>query len=258
LAPTYDAVKGVYDMHWQHAQIMPARAASITNAAKTVLANKTRYQAIEKATGIPWFLVGCLHMREAGGNFRCHLHNGDPLSARTYHVPAGRPVKGSPPFTWEDSAIDALCMPPHEMQKITDWSPSRVAYEAEKYNGWGYNSKGLNSPYDWSGIDDEAKPGWQELAHGKYVADHVFDASVIDQQPGVMSLIKVLMTLDPTISFGPAQVKPVVPPQVIPAPAPVKPVVIPTPAPVQPVAPAQPQSLLAAIIALLMQLFKRK
>ena len=40
--------------------------------------------------------------------FDQHLHNGDPLSGRTTHVPPGRPRPASPPFTWEQSAHDAI------------------------------------------------------------------------------------------------------------------------------------------------------
>ena len=41
-------------------------------------------------------------------DFNRHLHNGDPLSSRTTHIPQNRPVKGKPPFTWEESTIDVL------------------------------------------------------------------------------------------------------------------------------------------------------
>ena len=59
---------------------------------------------------MPWYVVGLIHTMESSGNFAAHLHNGDPLSARTTHVPAGRPKAGAPPFTWEESATDALTM----------------------------------------------------------------------------------------------------------------------------------------------------
>ena len=40
--------------------------------------------------------------------FDAHFHNGDPLTDRTKRVPAGRPKEGDPPFTWEQSAEDAI------------------------------------------------------------------------------------------------------------------------------------------------------
>jgi len=39
-------------------------------------------------------------------SFKLHLHNGDPLTARTVNVPKGRPKTGQPPFAWGISAKD--------------------------------------------------------------------------------------------------------------------------------------------------------
>lgn len=198
-SPSFAVMKPVYSRMWASSQIIPSRLPAIQRAARLILSNKDRYEKVEKALGVPWYLVGCLHLREAGCNFHCHLHNGDPLSARTYHVPAGRPLTGSPPFTWEESATDALTM--RGLDKV-DWKTDtieRVGYEAEGYNGWGYAFKHRLSPYDFSGMDDPSRPGWQEAATGKYIRDHVFDPSVIDRQPGVLSVLKVMSELDPTI-----------------------------------------------------------
>src|SRR5690242_19094614 len=74
-----------------------------------------RYQKVQAATGVPAHVIGIIHQREASGRFDWHLHNGDPLSARTYHEPPGRPPTGGPPFTWEVSATDALTMPGQEL-----------------------------------------------------------------------------------------------------------------------------------------------
>jgi lysozyme family protein len=68
------------------------------------------------------------------GNFNRHLHNGDPLTSRTVHVPAGRPKSGTPPFTWEQSAVDALAY--DGLTQVTDWSIEHVAYVFENFNGW--------------------------------------------------------------------------------------------------------------------------
>ena len=73
---------------------------------------------------------------ESSLNFKRHLHNGDPLTARTVHVPSGRPRQGDPPFTWEQSAADALTL--RNLGPRTDWSLSGTLYALEGYNGWGY------------------------------------------------------------------------------------------------------------------------
>lgn len=193
-SPDFASVQPKYHDLWVRSEILPERLPSVTKAARLVLANKERYQSVEQRTGVPWYLVGCLHLREADCNFHCHLHNGDPLTARTYHVPAGRPLNGNPPFTWEESAQDALTM--RGLPLVHGWTIERVAYEAEGYNGWGYYFKGRLSPYDWSG---DTLDGSHEEATGKYIRDHVFDPSVIDRQPGVMAVLKVMTQLDPSI-----------------------------------------------------------
>jgi lysozyme family protein len=40
---------------------------------------KARYQGIEAATGVPWFMVAVIHEREAGGRWNGHLGQGDDL-----------------------------------------------------------------------------------------------------------------------------------------------------------------------------------
>src|SRR5262249_38219532 len=101
-----------------------------------------------------------------------------------------RPRRGNPPFQWDASAIDALTMAPHELQKVKAWSVERILYEIEKYNGWGYLKRG-NSPYLWS---------WTSEYHGgKYVRDGVYDPSHWDEQAGCVALLKALAALEPAV-----------------------------------------------------------
>src|SRR5258705_13368262 len=81
-------------------QINPANIPAITAIVNKITAAKTRYQGIEKITGVPWFFIGVIHSLEANCDFTKHLHNGDSLKAKTVNVPKGRPI-GVPPFTWE-------------------------------------------------------------------------------------------------------------------------------------------------------------
>jgi len=116
-------------------------------------------------------------------NFRTHLHNGDSLTDRTTHVPRGRPTLGYPPFTWEESAIDALSTDQH-WNTWGDWTITGMAYLLEKYNGFGYRSKNTPSPYLWAGTSI--------YTSGKYVADHVFDPNAVSEQIGGMAILKFL------------------------------------------------------------------
>ncbi|MDH3442074.1 MAG: hypothetical protein OEM63_15045, partial [Gammaproteobacteria bacterium] len=117
-------------------EIQPEKFDEVDDIVDRILADKNRYETVQRKLGIPWFFVAVIHNMESGGRFDRHLHNGDPLTKRTRQVPAGRPLDGEPPFTWEASATDALLM--KRLDQIDAWSLSRILYELERYNGWGY------------------------------------------------------------------------------------------------------------------------
>lgn len=151
--------------------------------ADKIRSNKLRYDEVENMTGVPWYVIGAIHYRESSFNFKRHLHNGDPLTQRTSHVPSGRPIKGNPPFTWIESAVDALKL--KRWNLVTDWSIGNALSLIERYNGLGYKNKGLPSPYIWS---------WSSVyKKGKYVSDGKFDPEFVDKQCGTAILIKLLM-----------------------------------------------------------------
>jgi lysozyme family protein len=143
---------------------------------------KNVYGDVGADLNIPWYVIGILHGLECGFNFGTHLHNGDPLDARTTHVPANRPTKGKPPFTWRDSARDAMIYKGYD--KVRDWSVPSVLYLLEKYNGFGYRKLSIPSPYLWSFSNLYVK--------GKYVADHKFDPDAVSRQCGAGCVIKAL------------------------------------------------------------------
>jgi lysozyme family protein len=103
---------------WDALTINPNRRAEATAAANRILQNRARYEDVARQTGVPWFVTGLIHMMESDGDFDTHLHNGDPLTARTRNVPRGRPARGAPPYAWEESAVDALRL--KRLDKITD------------------------------------------------------------------------------------------------------------------------------------------
>jgi lysozyme family protein len=161
------------------------KAGTIDQIATKILHNKDRYvKLVQSVEGtIPWWFVGLVHYLEAGLSFARHLHNGDPLTARTVQVPAGRPVHGKPPFTWEESAQDAVRL--QGLTKVTDWSLPNALYLLEGYNGYGYLHHGINSPYLWGFSNHYTK--------GKYVRDGVFDPNAVSQQAGAAVLLKRLV-----------------------------------------------------------------
>ena len=160
----------------------PERQGAIDFCVARLKKSQAVYEACGKPLGIPWYFVGILHGMECGFNFNQHLHNGDPLTARTVHVPAGRPLVGQPTFTWQESATDALRMKGYD--KVTGWSVPLALFLFEKYNGMGYRALHVPSPYLWSFSD--------RYSAGKFVADHQFDPNAVSQQCGAAVMLKAL------------------------------------------------------------------
>lgn len=171
---------------WNACVVNPARKPTFDNVAKKILANKSRYQAVEKATGVPWWFVGVVHYRESSLNWSRGLAQGDPWNVKSTRVPKGR----GPFHSWEEAAVDALVKCPPYAAKNTDWSPGGALAMLEKYNGLGYANKGLPSPYVWAGTNQYSK--------GKYVADHVFDPNYVDRQLGCAGILKSLNVFSKT------------------------------------------------------------
>lgn len=186
--PTPSETCAGYASMWSRARLDPDRQDDALALARRIVANKPQYAAVQAATGVPWPVIAVLHYRESGLSFGGHLHNGDSLNDYTHRVPAGRPRIGhGPPFTWIESAVDALTMKGHELQNVGRWTVERILHECEKYNGWGYRGK-CNSPYLWS---------WtSEYRGGKYIRDHVFDPGFRDAQAGCVALLKALAEID--------------------------------------------------------------
>lgn len=180
---TFEKLKDEYHNKWMDMVISPSKVEQIAEEAKKINNGKKVYLSLQNKTGIPWYFIGMLHLRESDCNFHTHLHNGDSLNARTHNVPAGRPLKGKPPFDFEYSAIDALQF--EGFTKITDWSIERIAFCAEQYNGWGYRMRDVPSAYLWAGSNQYNK--------GKFIRDGVLDRNVRDTQLGTMCILKYLL-----------------------------------------------------------------
>lgn len=139
------------------------------------------YNRFSTGGSIPWYFIACVHYMECSFSFNKHLHNGDPLTGYTVQVPAGRPKVGhAPPFTFEESAVDALKLMKYDT--VTNWSLPFILQKLEGYNGFGYAKKGINTPYLWSYSNQYTK--------GKYVKDGVFSAEAVSAQMGAAVILK--------------------------------------------------------------------
>jgi lysozyme family protein len=177
-----EALREAYRRLFDACVIRRERMAQVDALVKKLGARQPRYARVADAVGAPWFVVGVIHSLEASLNFSRHLHNGDPLTARTVHVPAGRPAQGSPPFTWEESAVDALRL--RGMHRWSDWSVPGTLYQLEGYNGWGYrlHHPHVQSPYLWSFSN--------HYKRGKYVADGQWSETAVSRQCGAAVLLR--------------------------------------------------------------------
>jgi lysozyme family protein len=138
-----------------------------------------------ETTGIPWYFIACVHYRESNSDFTKHLHNGDPLSGFTRQHPANRPkISHGPPFTFEESAVDALKL--RGLDKETVWSLPKVLLRLEQYNGIAkaYQNNNINSPYLWGGSNLYTKGGFPR--------DHVFSLDYVNKQIGTAVILKAM------------------------------------------------------------------
>jgi lysozyme family protein len=196
-APTLAEIGSDYWQLFLDCQVRPEKLAEVTRIVTLISGNRSRYAAVAAGLGTtPWWFVALIHAMEASLDFTKHLHNGDPLTARTTHVPAGRPIdnpaadltKGPSaknPYTWEESAQDALRM--KQLNTWTDWTIRASLYKLEGYNGWGYREyhPSVLSPYLWSYTN--------HYSQGKYAADGKWSASLVSKQPGAAAILRVMV-----------------------------------------------------------------
>jgi lysozyme family protein len=181
--PRFEDLRDEYLKLFATCTPLPARADKIAWHVARLVARKADYERVGAAVKVPWYFIGAAHALEAGFNFSGHLHNGDPLSARTVHVPKNRPAAWSPPNDWHSSAVDAL-----EYEKFADqadWSLARMLFRWEAYNGFGNRRHDVATPYLWSFSNHYTK--------GKFVADGVWDGDKVSAQCGAAVMLKALV-----------------------------------------------------------------
>ena len=152
---------------------------------KRIQSNQAAYLPISNNFGsMPYYFVGIIHYRECDFSFKHHIANGDPLIARTLHVPAGLPIDGSPPFDFTQAAIAEFHY--FHFDKWNDWSIPAILYRFESWNGFGFRAHGINSPYLFGGSNLYTK--------GNYISDHNFDPNAVCKQIGSALLLKNILS----------------------------------------------------------------
>jgi len=188
------ALSATEDRRWKAAKLTRPFDASARHLVDPTA--KARYKAVSSRTGVPWYVIAVIHMRECptlrdgSPSFDHSLAQGDRWNQKSIHVPAGR----GPFKSWEDCAVDALVNCAPYAARWKDWSIGGILTILEQYNGLGYANRGIASPYIWSGTD--------QYVRGKYVADGRFDPNAVDQQLGCAGLLMAMAVLDREVVFG--------------------------------------------------------
>lgn len=181
------ALRKEYQSLFDTCQIRFDKQSMVQKVANSIVDARARYGNVGQKLKVPWYVIGVIHNMEGGLNFNTHLHNGDPLTERTKHEPAGYPKTGSPPFTWEDSAVDALTLQGYDAW--TDRSIPGILFKWEAFNGWGYRKyhPEVKSPYLWSFTN--------HYTSGKYVEDGTWNPITVSKQVGAACLLRRLAEL---------------------------------------------------------------
>lgn len=145
-----------------------------------LLQNKVIYQEIEASTKIPWYLIASIHSKECSARMDRYLGNGQRLDQVTTIVPKGR----GPFKSFAEGAIDALRTQEHLVRSIDisdGWSMAECLWFAMRYNGTGYNARGMNSPYVFCGTSAYTRGGYPRDGH--------FDPNHVVKNIGVYPLM---------------------------------------------------------------------
>jgi lysozyme family protein len=183
LGMRYEQVSQEYQNLFETCVVRPEFKDQVAWHVKKIVSRQDVYERLAGKVDIPWYFIAIIHCLEASFRFNGHLHNGDPLTARTVQVPKNRPPVWNPPNDWDSSAVDALTYEGFAGQK--DWSIPRMLFRWETYNGWGYRSRGINTPYLWSFSN--------HYSRGKFVKDGVYDPMAMSKQCGAAVMLRALM-----------------------------------------------------------------
>jgi lysozyme family protein len=192
----YEALKDEYTAQIARARIRPECEHVLEVTSRRLLRDKPVYQRIFEATGVPVAGLMALAEREMSGNLHCYLGNGQRLIKRTTIAPIGR---GPFPDTIDGfiaGALDAFHLDGlDQVAKTADgWTLPRFAYESEKWNGWGYRSRRIPSPYVFGATTVQKA--------GKFIRDHVYSSTTMDPQLGTIAIVQKLFELDPSLKLA--------------------------------------------------------
>jgi lysozyme family protein len=188
----FSALGGEYAVLLAATVIDPKREAELEARTKVILARAAdeNWQMVAAATGVPRLWGMASFERESGSDYTLSPAQGDPWRQVSTHVPRGL----GPYKSWAAAAVAAYRIDHLDKVGAANWTWARACYEGELFNGFGYRTHGIHTPYLWS---------WTNIyTRGKFVTDGRFDAAEQDQQCGIIPLMVALSRLDPSLALA--------------------------------------------------------
>jgi lysozyme family protein len=182
-----------YTKLWNVMKINQDRIAEADAACNLIISGRDRYQGLSTLTHVPWAIIGIIGYREYGFKYNPphaptlrwdrSLAQGDAFNVPSVHEPKNR----GPFNTWEEAGYDALVNCAPYAAKWKDWTPPGSLVILMKYNGEGYDERGVVDPYIFAGTDQYIK--------GKYDADEHYDPFLVDKELGCAVLLSRMETI---------------------------------------------------------------
>lgn len=177
-----------YREHWNSMVVLEDWKPRVLYEARRVLARMDVNKRVQKVSGVPWVFTACVHELEGDSNPKVQILNGQRWDRVTTIEPVGR----GPWPSWEAAAVHALKYKREKdkswrpLDELTDWTIALLLREWERWNGGGYLTRGLPSPYVWSAT----KRG---LGVGYYESDGKYNAKAASEQVGCAALLKQII-----------------------------------------------------------------
>lgn len=145
--------------------------ARIDEAVAKIVANKSRYEIVGKATNNPWYVIGIIHWREAISRFDSSLLDGKKF------------LEGSNnPTLWEDDAIKAFRK--FGISDLNGASLGVVLEGIERFNGTQFRQRGGSTPYLWGRTSGYTR--------STYAGDMVRVEEAMARMPGAVAILRAL------------------------------------------------------------------
>ena len=182
---TWEALKPKYQKWLKEVKVIKFNAAHLQ--ADIISKLLSVYTPIAKETNVPVTWIAAINYRESANSLHRYFGNGDPLNHVTTHVPKGR----GPFNTFQAGCLDALKM--MKLVNLANWTLDYFCWQAERYNGFGYEMHNVPSAYVFGGTNIQQK--------GKYDADGHWNPSVMDSQLGVLPIYFALVKMFPNLAI---------------------------------------------------------